>query len=195
MKRLESGVLFALLAIVLIGSSGCTAPAATTDTPEIVMAFSRMQVYLLEGTDEVSAYILSGDPGAKMEFYRRMLDADTLDKRVLLIIDTYEEPGRQNIRNAYGRVEESRTRMIASAIQIFNEYETTGLVSSSTLQTFEDDVNLMKSAFDQFDEILDDVLPKDGNGYSREFIVAVSLLKMQEDRMGGVRLQNHLTII
>jgi hypothetical protein len=42
----------------------------------------------------------------------------------------------------------------------------------------------MRSACDQFDETLNDVLPKD-NGYSREFIVAVILLKMQEDRMGG----------
>ena len=185
MKRLESGVLLALLAIMLIGSPGCTAPAATDDTPEMLVVFSRMQQHLLEGADEAFAYILSGDPQAKMGFYQCMRDADALDKRILSLIDPYEEPARQNVRNAYGRVEENRTRMITSALQVINEYETMGVVSSSTLQIYEDDIDLMKSAFSQFDEILNGVLRKDRNGYSREFVVAVSLLKMQEDTMGG----------
>lgn len=187
MKRLESGVLIALLAIVLIGSAGCTAPApsATDDTPEILVVSNRMQLHLLEGADEASAYALSGDPQTKMGFYQCMSDADALDKRILPLIDIFEEPARQNVRNAYGRVEENRTRMIRSAIQVINEYETMGVVSSSTLQIYKDDIDLMKSAFSQFDEILNGVLRKDRNGYSREFIVAVSLLKMQEETMGG----------
>lgn len=185
------------LLMVLITIAGCTAtdppstvttgdtkglPNATVDS---ALVFGQMHVKMLEGTNEVFEYIISGDTGDKTEFLLYMVEAGVMDDKIRAVIGGSGQSDRQIIKE-YNVVENSRTALIVSALAVIEEYETNGNVSASSLQVFEDDVDLMKSTFDEYAYARYAALPEESKDLSGNAIAAISLLKMREELLEPV---------
>ena len=198
MRNLTTGVILVSLLAVLIAVAGCTAadPSATAKagepegslnaTVDTAVVFGLMHVKMLEGTNEVFEYIVSGDPDEKTEFLLCMVEADVLGDQIWAVIGTSGQPDQLAMEKEYGAIDELRTAMIISALTLIDEYEANGNVSASSLQTFEDDVEAMRSAYDRFSEAYYASLSGDGKEISDDAAAAVSLLLMQEELMESV---------
>lgn len=185
-QKIRIGMTLAFLLAVLIAVAGCTSADSSATgtagnsegllnaTASDAVVFGQMHVKMLEGTNEVFEYILSGESDDKTEFLFSMVEAGVLNDEIRAVSDHHL------LKEEYDAVDSSRTALIVSALAVIEEYETNGNVSASGLQAFEDDVDLMKSAFDEYADASYATLPGGGND------PAVSLLKMQEELLETV---------
>lgn len=198
MRNLTSCVILASLLAVLIAVAGCTATdtSATAKagesegslnaTVDTAVVFGLMHVKMLEGTNEVFEYIISGDRDEKMEFLLCMVEADVLGDEIWAVIGMSGQADQPVMETEFGAIDELRTATIISALNVIDEYEASGNVSAASLQAFEDDVERMRSAYDRFADVYYASLTADGKEISDDATAAVSLLAMQEELMESV---------
>ncbi|HOI13391.1 MAG TPA: hypothetical protein PLG75_06005 [Methanoculleus sp.] len=198
MRNLTFGVILAFLLALLIAAAGCTAadPSATAKagepegslnaTVDTAVVFGLMHVKMLEGTNEVFEYIVSGDKDEKTEFLLCMVEADILGDEIWEVIGTSGQADQQVLEKEYGATDELRTAMIISALTLIDEYEVNGNISASSLQAFEDDVEAMRSAYDRFADAYYASLSGNSREISGDATAAITLLAMQEELMKSV---------
>lgn len=198
MRNLTSSMILVSLLALLIAAAGCTATDSSATakagepegslnaTVDSAVVFGLMHVKMLEGTNEVFEYIISGDRDEKMEFLLCMVEADVMGDEIWAIIGTSGQADQQVLEKEYGAIDELRTTTIISALTIIDEYEANGNVSASSIQAFEDDVERMRSSYDRFADAYYASLSGNGKNLSGNATAVVTLLVMQEELMESV---------
>ncbi|GAA5261822.1 hypothetical protein [Methanocalculus sp. MC3] len=196
MKSGRSCLLLALLTGILIISAGCMAvdpPASTQNkdlagtpllTPEMALVMNQMQDSQNKGANWVFSYIISGDSGDKTRFYESRGCVEILDGRMRTLIDASKEPRREYLLGEYEKVDEKQRAMIRSAELVLEEYDDNAVVSETTLRRFNEELSLMKSAFDEFFQATSDKVLKQPESHTKEFVI-VSLMTRQEEMIGS----------
>ena len=199
-------ILCALLCVCLVAATGCTgtdttAPAgettagteiasptataivaATPATVDGAVILGQIHTKTMESIEEAFAYVLSGETVEKDDFLKQT-DA------VTILIDQFRysaAPDDVRLQTFAEVIVPARDAMVASALAMFEDYETNGDASAASVEQFEADIDTLTGVFGPFTVSYFDAVSEEQFGDDGHAKAALDLLSMHKDLLNGV---------